>query len=218
MGIITRGFAVRACRWEGGREEKKQESQQLFHVSDASSCSKWASLPYYWPLSQVKSLSCEKMLVNMVPTVWNVEMSERFQHFLDQHPKVQLPGRHSHSLCHPYFTLSCKQPGYMLTVIFQIKLLTKKAEGLLLGESRQLPVHLLQLPGNSEASFQGQNIRKEERCKRQKDSWLPSKVSISVDRRVSSSVVWAGNWVMGCPKELVQTHLLQWAKGHPALA
>lgn len=40
--------------------------------------------------------------------------------------------------------------------------------GLLFGEPRQPPVHLFQQLGHSKASFQGQNIRKEERCKRQK--------------------------------------------------
>ena len=72
-----------------------------------------------------------------------------------------LPITYSHNLCHLYFTLSCQQPGYTLTVILQIKLFTKKkAEGLLLAESRQPPVHLLQLPGHWGTSFQGQTSEK----------------------------------------------------------
>lgn len=138
--------------------------------------------------------------------------------WLQSYTEVQLPGRQSPSLSHLYFTLSCKQPGYTLTVILQIKLFAKK-------KSRRPTAWRVQTTTSPSASttwplrslISRANIRKEEKCKRQKDSWLLSKVSVSVDRLVSSSVIWAGNQGMGCPKELVQSHLLQWAKGHPAL-
>lgn len=113
MGIITRVICsqgLQVGRREGARGKKKQESRQLFHVSEASSCSKRASLPYDRPLSHLKYIiSDEKMLVNMVPTVWNAECLRYFStSWIKSHTLVWLSGRHPHSLCHLYFSLSCK--------------------------------------------------------------------------------------------------------------
>lgn len=114
----------------------------------------------------------------MVPTVWNGEMSERFQHFLVKFTHWSVIARRTFSQPLPsLFHMSCQQPGYMWTVILQIKLFTKK-------KNRRSTAWRVQAITSPSAPTKGQNIRKEERCKRHKDSWL---------------LRWASLWTSMCP-------------------
>lgn len=67
----------------------------------------------------------------------------------------------------------CTNERVMWTVILQIKLFTKKkSRGLQLGESRQLPVHLLLLRGKTPEKRVVKGIRTADSCLRLASLWI----------------------------------------------
>lgn len=208
MGIITRGFSVRAYRWEegrGGGEKARiptvfscQENTFMLKMSIAS----WSlTSPSRKKSSHVWKDACKYGSHRL--RCWNVWETLAL---LGPAHRRAMPGRHSLTAS-ATFTPHCLQAARVhVDSHFTGKAAHthQKSRKPTTAWSVQVPTSPpASLPGHSEASFQRQRIREGERCKRQKDSWLPSKVSVSVDRRVSSSVIWAGKRDMGCPKELV---------------
>lgn len=195
-GICSQGLQV--GRREGAGKEKKQGFQQLSHVSEASSCSKWASLPYHWPLSPIKS-----------PSLWK-DVCKYGAHSLKCWNVWEIL-----ALLGSVHTLKCDRQADILTIsaIFISHVMptarvhvdshfTDKAVHQ--KEKQRSTAWWVQAITSPSASTKGQNTRKES-CERHKDSWFLFKVSISVDKHVSSSVIWAGNQGRGFSKKFYKT-------------
>lgn len=116
--------------------------------------------------------------------------------WFSSHTEVWPPGRHSHHLCHLYFTCHANCQGTRDSH-FTDKAVHQK-------EKQRSTAWWVQAITSPSASTKGQNTRKES-FERHKDSWFLFKVSISVDKHVSSSVIWAGNQGRGFSKKFYKT-------------